>query len=156
MDTHIREQPKVPKPQRSRRLLIGGGVIAAALVVGVGARALTGPADRNGATPTPSDASASSITAPAVRIVLDPPIDNRSSVDLRWSGGTDVDYAVIVAGADQPSRTVFAHRKQNLRIAVETDRGYCFMVQATDGRAVYQSETRSIRGAACRLEAPRS
>jgi eukaryotic-like serine/threonine-protein kinase len=45
---------------------------------------------------------------------------------------------------------VVAHRNLEFNVPVEPGRKYCFLVRGTDGKEVYYSAPKPIRGAVCR------
>jgi hypothetical protein len=59
-------------------------------------------------------------------------------------------YAVVVAQPGQRSRVVLAHHARSLRARVTPGLQYCFLIQATDGRYVVETDPRPIRDAVCR------
>lgn len=77
--------------------------------------------------------------------------DRGQTVELTWRGATSLEYAVVVAGTGLPTRAVLARHARSMRLQVHPNRQYCFLIQATDGEQVMQSEPRPIRGAVCRL-----
>jgi serine/threonine protein kinase len=89
------------------------------------------------------------VSPPAVQLAA--VRDRGKTVELTWRGATSLEYAVVVAGSGLPTTAILAHHKLSLRLPVLPDRPYCFMVQATDGQRVLQSDPRPIRGAVCRL-----
>ncbi len=77
--------------------------------------------------------------------------DHGQTVDLAWHGAPTLEYAIVVAGSGLPTRAVLAHHALSMQLQVYPDRPYCFLVQATDGKQVLQSEPQAIRGANCQI-----
>ncbi|HZX06355.1 serine/threonine-protein kinase [Kribbella sp.] len=144
-----KQEPPAPvktRPKRRSRLLVAGGVVlAAALITGFAL------ANRKGQTeqppisaPTPTQSS-----TPALVITLNPPADHSTYVDLSWSGPSDVNYAVVVAQAGQKATTTLVYKATKYRVPVVPGVQYCFAIQATDGLNPGQSQSRPIRDAQC-------
>jgi hypothetical protein len=99
-----------------------------------------------------SAAPASSAPLAAPIVDLADPVDEGTRVRLTWTSNLpDLDFAVVVApeGAGRPAvRTV--HRQTSWVEKVEPGRGYCFQIQATNGRGPWVSAPKAIRGAVCR------
>ncbi|WP_326957789.1 serine/threonine protein kinase [Amycolatopsis sp. NBC_01286] len=139
------------RPRRSGRLGVLLGVPALVAVVVVVAVVLLrddpAPLTPPPAPPAPSSAAASSASGPA--LVLDPPADGGSYVDLTWHATGTLEFAVIVAAEGEPARTRYADRNRTLRVPVDPGRKYCFLVQATDGTHTVESQPQPLRGATC-------
>jgi hypothetical protein len=109
------------------------------------------------AMPAPANPPVSTVSAPSsanrpqtVGLKLDPPVDRGNEVDLTWHGDTALHYAVVVAGAEVPTKVIFVNGKSTqLRIPVDPARQYCFLVQGTDGSQVVQTAPIAIRDAVC-------
>ncbi|HEY4019905.1 MAG TPA: hypothetical protein VGM75_14540 [Pseudonocardiaceae bacterium] len=86
---------------------------------------------------------------PAPAVTLDQPVDHGDSADLSWHGQPGLRYAVVVAGASRATRVIFVGGQQT-SVLIDPGRPYCFLIQATDGRGVYATPPRAIRGAVCR------
>lgn len=99
------------------------------------------------AAPATSSAAATSASGPA--LVLDPPADGGSYVDLAWHATGTLEFAVIVAAEGEPAKTRYADRNRTLRVPVDPGRKYCFLVQATDGTHTVESQPQPLRGATC-------
>jgi hypothetical protein len=84
-------------------------------------------------------------------IKLEPPQDKGTTVVLKWSFSKPLTYAVFVAeqGAKAP-RSTYRGSGTTLTVQVSPGLKYCFEVQGTDGRDVFYSTPRSIRGATCK------
>ncbi|MBB6566252.1 protein kinase [Kribbella sandramycini] len=104
------------------------------------------PAGAAPVTPQPSQASAT-----VQRIQLDPPQDKGTTVVLKWSFPQPLTYAVFVAeqGGKAP-RSIYRGSGTTSTVQVSPGLKYCFEVQGTDGREVFYSTPRSIRGATCK------
>lgn len=102
--------------------------------------------------PSPQPSSPPLATPPpVVQLELANPVDRRTYVELSWRGSVSLDFAVIAAEQGKPEPKVhFVKRKNNLRLAIDPNLSYCFQVQATDGRQLYESQAKPIRGATCR------
>jgi len=144
------------KPRRTaprKEVLIG---IVAAVALAVVVPVLLRPGNENTATGQPSVPAAppASPAPPATEaplIKLEQPQDKGTTVVLKWSFGKPLTYAVFVAeqGAKTPRST---YRGSGTTLTVQVSQGlkYCFEVQGTDGREVFYSTPRSIRGATCK------
>jgi hypothetical protein len=85
-------------------------------------------------------------------VILDRPVDEGGSAELSWHGTDGLRYAVVVAGTSVPTSVIFVSgSRTSVRVPIDPVRGYCFLIQATDGRQFYQTPPLAIRGAACRL-----
>ncbi|WP_121162743.1 serine/threonine protein kinase [Micromonospora pisi] len=89
-------------------------------------------------------------TRAAVVLELTDPTDRGNFVELSWRSNQPFDFAVIIAGEGEQTRTIFAHRSTSYRVPVDPVRKYCFEIQATDGQQFYVSPSKPIRGATCR------
>lgn len=85
----------------------------------------------------------------AVQLDLNDPVDLGDHVELSWRSSEALDFAVIVAAEGERSTTVLVQRNTSHRVPVDPVRKYCFLVQATDGNKVYESQAKPIRGANC-------
>lgn len=138
---------EVGRPFRLRRGLVLGAVGALG-VLGAGAAVVLGDRRADPVTTPPAVTPVESVSD--VKLDLAEPADRGNQVMLTWTSSSDiVDYAVIVAPENEPNRTVLAGRAHAITIPVDPVRRYCFELQATDGRVIYTSPPRSIRGAAC-------
>ncbi|MEC3981939.1 serine/threonine protein kinase [Amycolatopsis sp. H20-H5] len=135
-----------------RAVLVGGGAVLCvagiALVLILGSRPDVLPVTQ-GAAPPSSVALPPSPTAPAVLLELAPPTDLGNQIALSWTSSQTMDYAVIVAGEGEPNHVVIAQRDSAIKVQVDPVRKYCFQVQATDGRQVFESPPKPVRGAVC-------
>lgn len=133
-------------PHRRKVLLgVAAAVSAAALFIGfVGFVGFIGE---------PEDAvpvSPPVVTAENAGLELAEPRDHGDQVVLSWTSAlAQADYAVIVAPEGEPNHAELASRAHTATVRVDPVKRYCFEVRATDGRAVYTSLSRSIRGAVC-------
>ncbi|WP_072482118.1 protein kinase domain-containing protein [Amycolatopsis australiensis] len=145
-----RREPPAP-PGNRRRILAAVTACAAAAAV-VAAAAALWPSGTGTPTPAPLPPPPPSTTgaADAVRIDLDEPADHEDFVTLTWHAPPNLDFAVLVTEAGQPSpRVIIAQRATSREIPVERGRGYCFRIQAASPRGTWQSQARPIRGAVC-------
>lgn len=141
---------------RSRRRgvryeLVVGGALLVGLVALVGVY-LTPPTVDSGAGPVvPPPSSAQDIpTATVVELELADPVDQTDKVELSWRSTATLEFGVVVAEEGKPTRTLVAHRNLTFTVPVEPGRKYCFLIRATDGNQLYESEPKSIRDAVCR------
>ncbi|QFU93245.1 protein kinase [Amycolatopsis sp. YIM 10] len=122
-------------------------LLAAAPILLLSQRASTPPQAEMGAAqlpplvPTPSKEP---------QLTLDEPVDLGDTVKLTWSSPEVLDFAVVIAPADQPNRTVYAERKHTLEVPVSRDLPYCFAIQGTNGAQTVETPPRPIRGATCK------
>lgn len=140
------EPPAVPERRRHTVVLAGA---AAVCVAAIGAAVLLGGGREN--TPTTAETPSAPTVAPAGgEVVLAEPEDHGHQVTLSWTGDlAEVDYAVVVAPEGEPNHTVLAQRLHTKTVPVDPLKRYCFEVRASDGRTIYPSLSRSIRGAVC-------
>jgi hypothetical protein len=103
--------------------------------------------------PAPPPVAASSApptpTRVAVQLELTEPTDRGNFVELSWRSSEPLDFAVIVAGEGEQTKTIYAHRSTTYRVPVDPVRKYCFLIQGTNGPEVYSSPPKPIRGASC-------
>ncbi|WP_433269088.1 serine/threonine protein kinase [Actinosynnema sp. CS-041913] len=126
------------------------GLITVPLVIGQDGQ--TQPTSPATAAEEPQPPPGTLSAAPGrINLVLDPPTDRGSHVELSWRADGDLDFAVVVAGEFIDTMVLTAHRQHNLRVPVDPTRRYCFQVRATDGRHIYTSEPVPVRGAECGL-----
>lgn len=136
---------------RSRRVpvAVAGGVLvvaATALVLVLRDEPdVVGAASR-----VPVTSWSTSTTATPVQVELAEPKDLGDHVELSWRSEGTLDFGVVVAAEGSPARVELVDRTTQARIPIDPVRGYCFLVQATDGTQVYESQAKSIRGAKCR------
>ncbi|MBG6135882.1 serine/threonine protein kinase [Longispora fulva] len=86
-----------------------------------------------------------------MRLELAPPTDEGTQVQLSWQTDADLDFAVVVAGEQLQNMVLVAHRTHTMRVPVDPDRKYCFLIRGTDGQRIYTSDPVPIRGARCNL-----
>lgn len=147
----ILASPLEPPDQPTRRLirydLLAGAALLLALLALVPLLLLrTDPGETSTSPKVPPTSGPDS---DAVRIELAEPTDLRDKVQLTWKATRDLDFAVIVAEEGKEAETHPVQRKHSLTVDVDPELQYCFMVQASDGRQVYESEPRPLRGAVC-------
>lgn len=136
--------------------LLVAAIVGVALIVGLsllGGHLIEGrPAAEPSSTPTiqPSarEAPAGRSPVPAVRLLS--ARDRGAAIDLTWSGSAKLNYAVVVAEPGQATQVVLAHHARRFRVRVVPGRQYCFLVQATNGQRVVETDPRPIRGAVCK------
>ncbi|MCR6489825.1 protein kinase [Amycolatopsis sp. OK19-0408] len=138
------------RPARTKRLrpnLVLGGAAAVCVAAIAAAAFFTGGTD-DSATTAPAS---SPVKAPEdAGLELAEAQDHGSQVVLSWTSAlAGIDYAVIVAPEGEPNHAELAGRTHTTTVRVDPLKRYCFEVRATDGRAVYTSLSRSIRGAVC-------
>ncbi|MFK4084090.1 serine/threonine-protein kinase [Kribbella sp. NPDC020789] len=151
------------KPVRRRRSPARIGVpvgIAAAVALVVVVPMLLQPGDETPATQTPTTqqpaAPPASAATPTPQVTgtpliqLDPVQDKGATAVLKWTFAKPLTYAVFAAeqGAKTP-RIVFRGSGTTTIVQLSPRLKYCFEVQGTDGRDVFYSTPRSIRGATC-------
>ena len=137
------------KPKRRFRYEIAGGLVLIGLVIVLLVLLLGG--DPEAMPASEPVAEVPGVDPSEVNLVLAPPEDNRTKVNLSWRSSRELNFAVIVAaeGKDEPD-VLMAERNHSLTIEVDPNLKYCFLVQATDGDKVYESKPVPIRGATCR------
>ncbi len=148
--------PSEPTPRPRRRRgpwLLGGGAVAAVLLAALVGNLFSGghshkPPLVTATATSPSTPPPGRSPVPAVR--LRSVQDAGRSVLLRWTGSSTLSYAVVIAEPGQTTAVVLAHHARSFRVAVTPGRQYCFLVQATDGQHVTETDPRPIRGAVCR------
>lgn len=141
-------EPPAPK-RRGRTLPLAG--LAGLAAVAVVAAVLAWPSGEQDTPLPPTPAPTTASPSPdAVRIELDPPVDQQDSVVLTWHAPPNLDFAVLVTETGQASpQVIFAQRATSKQITIRPDRGYCFRIQATSPRGTWQSDVRSLRDAVC-------
>ncbi len=141
------ERPDQPTRRLIRYDLLAGAALVLALLALVPLLLLRG--DPEEISTTPRVPSANGVDTGAVTVELAEPTDLRSAVQLSWKATRDLDVAVVVAGEGQRTRVLLAEREHSMTVDVDPQRKYCFLVQASDGDRVYESEPRPLRGAVC-------
>lgn len=142
-------EAKPPKRDRRGRLGLIAGVAGALVLFGSAPFLLLGeepPASAPAAPPiTPSSST------PAVQIELLSAVDNGDHAELTWTSSADLDFVVIIAreGAKNEHSTELRERSTRIPIDPNPDVKYCFSVQGTDRKEVYESQPKPIRGAKC-------
>lgn len=102
--------------------------------------------------PWRDDAPPSSPTPAGAAVALAAPVDRGRAVDLSWSGPQGYDYAVVVAGANDPGNATLVGRVDRYTVPVDPVKPYCFRVQAAnEAGTVLQSKVVGIRDAVCRF-----
>jgi hypothetical protein len=119
--------------------VVVAGVVAGVVALNPGG--ITGTAGAAGTTQTTGSASDA--------VVLQPVEDNGRTVQLTWSGPTDLDYAVVVAVEGQGDSTTRVGRVTTSTVAVDPTARYCIQVRATDGATILSSNVQPLRGASC-------
>lgn len=87
--------------------------------------------------------------AGGVTVELAQPTDLTDKVRLDWKATRDLDFAVVVAAEGESTRVLLAERNHSMTIDVKPGLKYCFLVQASDGDRVYESDPQPLRGATC-------
>jgi hypothetical protein len=143
--------PLTPPEQPQRRLirydLLAGAALLLALLALVPLLLLRGDPDEISTTPRVPRAGG---TADRVTVELAEPTDLTDRVELTWQATRELDFAVVVAEEGESTRVVLAQRNHAMTVDVEPGRKYCFLIQATDGDEVYESDPQPLRGATCR------
>ncbi|WP_165436394.1 serine/threonine protein kinase [Amycolatopsis suaedae] len=143
------------RPALSRHrtaILAAGGLVLAAALAAVfllgGQEQPPPPAEPPVGAPVPAPAPQPGTG----RVDLDPPADHGTEAELRWRGPDNLFYVVIVTeqGLPEPRPPILVQRKTSARVPVEPGKQYCFLVQGTDARGVYNSQYQPFRGATCR------
>ncbi|WP_344153376.1 protein kinase domain-containing protein [Kribbella yunnanensis] len=147
--SRVQRQWKLP-----RKEVLFGIVAAIALVVLVPMLLRPGnetPVMQQPPAPVAPPASQAPPASETPLIQLEPPQDKGTTVVLKWSFSKPLTYAVFVAeqGAKAP-RPMYRGSGTSLTVQVSQGLKYCFEVQGTDGREVFYSTPRSIRGATCK------
>ncbi|MFD2414731.1 serine/threonine-protein kinase [Amycolatopsis pigmentata] len=89
-------------------------------------------------------------TTPAdAHLVLAPPTDLGTRIQLNWTADGDLDFTVVVAGERLDPMTLVANRRHTMTVNVDPARGYCFQIRATDGAHIYTTDPVPIRGSRC-------
>lgn len=142
-------------------LAVGAAVIALLAVVPV----LFGGDGSTSGTPTPAPtggvptaapstpaASTPAPSKPAAQVSLAPPVDRKTSVQLRWTAPPGLTFAVIIAKQGEKSRPQLVGQRTTANVQVEPAVRYCFLIQGqgTASKQVYESQSRPIRGAVCK------
>jgi len=145
--------PLAPPDQPTRRLirydLLAGAALLLALLALVPLLLLRDDPDEMSSTPRVPPAGGAD-PGGRVTVELAEPTDLTDKVQLTWKATRDLDFAVVVAAEGESTQVLLAERNHSMTVQVEPGRRYCFMVQASDGDRVYESEPRPVRGATCR------
>ncbi|WAL68106.1 protein kinase [Amycolatopsis cynarae] len=125
------------------------GLTAVPVIIALNApsRQPAAPAAVNSAPPAQPPSSAD--PAPKVNLVLAPPVDLGTTVQLNWSADGELDFAVVVAGERIGTTVQVVNRQHTASVPVDPARKYCFQIRATDGTHIYTSDPAPLRGAHC-------
>ncbi|MEU0516110.1 protein kinase [Amycolatopsis sp. NPDC006125] len=138
------------RPRRMNSVVVALAVLSALAVAAV--LVLVNTPDELDVAAVPPQIGAPGLPSPsgrAVQLDLNDPVDLGDHVELSWRSSEALDFAVIVAAEGERSTTVLVQRNTSHRVPVDPVRKYCFLVQATDGNKVYESQAKPIRGANC-------
>lgn len=141
--------PEQPSRRTVRYDLLAAGALVLALLALVPLLLLRSDPDEISTTPKVPPAGGAD-PAKGVTVELAAPTDLTDKVQLSWTATRDLDFAVVVAAEGEEQRILLAERNHSMTVEVEPDIKYCFMVQASEGDRVYESEPRPLRGATCR------
>ncbi|TDV40081.1 hypothetical protein [Actinophytocola oryzae] len=141
--------PDQPGRRHVRYDLLAAGALLLALLALVPLLLLRGDPDEMSSTPRVPSAGGSD-SGGAVTVELDQPTDLTDKVQLNWKATRDLDFAVVVAAEGETTRVLLAERNHSMTIDVQPGLKYCFLVQASDGDQVYESDPQPLRGASCR------
>jgi hypothetical protein len=145
--------PLSPPEQPNRRLvrydLLAGAALLLALLALVPLLLLRGDPDEISSTPKVPSANGGD-PAGDVTVELARPTDLNDKVQLNWKATRDLDFAVVVAAEGQETKVLLAERNHTMTVEVEPETKYCFLIQASDGDRVYESDPQPLRGASCR------
>lgn len=144
--------PLAPPGQAPKRLirydLLAGAALLIALLALVPLLLLRGDPDEMSSTPRlPQSGQSAGVD---VQVELAAPVDLTDKVQLSWTASRDFDFAVFVAPEGEEAKVFLAERNHSMTVDVEPGLKYCFMVHATDGDNVYESDSVGLRGATCR------
>ncbi|NKE64053.1 serine/threonine protein kinase [Lentzea sp. PSKA42] len=136
-----RKHPAVP---------VIGGAVGLLVVVALGVFLMRSDPAVRGDAPTSTQAVP---TTPAKAVVLQlvDPVDNVNYVDLSWQSPEQLEFAVVVAGEGEQPKVMLAKQNRSLKVDVDPNRKYCFLLQGYDGTHVYESKPKALRGATCKL-----
>ena len=145
--------PLAPPGQAPKRLIrydiLAGAALLLALLALVPLLLLRGdPDELSSSTHLPNTVGGSGAGEPKVELAE--PTDLTTKVELAWTASQDFDFAVFVAEEGQENKVFLAERNHSMTVPVAPGRKYCFMVQATDGDDVYESNFVPLRGASCK------
>jgi hypothetical protein len=145
--------PLTPPEQPGRRLirydLLAGVALLLALLALVPLLLLRGDPDEMSSTPRVPSAGGGG-SAGEVTVELAQPTDLTDKVQLSWKATRELDFAVVVAAEGEETRVLLADRNHSMTVDIEPGLKYCFLVQASDGDRVYESDPQPLRGATCR------
>lgn len=141
--------PDQPGRRQIRYDLLAGAALVLALLALVPLLLLRGDPDEM-STSSKLPAAGGAGAGGEVTVELAEPTDLSDKVQLTWKATRDLDFAVVVAAEGESTKVLLAERNHAMTVEVEPDRKYCFLVQATDGDRVYESEPQPLRGASCR------
>ncbi|HZE51172.1 MAG TPA: hypothetical protein VE074_16485, partial [Jatrophihabitantaceae bacterium] len=109
---------------------------------GGGAAAATAQPSGPSSAPTAQPASALAVHLVTVR-------DGGATAALTWTGDPAMEYAVVVAQSGHPPAVVLVNHAHSAKVPIVPGRPYCFLIQATNGAEVVETDPRPIRGAVC-------
>ena len=137
---------------RPRTHRVGGlvaAVVVAVLLLALASR-LAPRSGSSGAATGPGTASpVPGATAAPLAVHLVTVRDGGESAQLTWTGDPAMEYAVVVAQSGHPVDVVLVNHAHSARVPILPGRPYCFLIQATNGAEVIETDPRPIRGAVC-------
>jgi hypothetical protein len=134
-------------PRERKGISLVAAVMVGLLLLAVVAVVSHQLSSRHPSASSPTTAPPSPSSALAVRLVGVK--DAGQSVSLTWTGAPSLEYAVVVAQAGQPAQVKLVRHAHSARVPVVPGYPYCFVVQATNGKQVIETDPKSIRGAVC-------
>jgi serine/threonine protein kinase len=140
------QEKKRRAPRSGLMIAVVAAVLAVLAVVAV-LLLVNSPTELN--LPTAGTQSASPQT-PNVRIELADPVDGGSFAELSWRSNVPLDFWVrITADGQSGSTPQNVLRSTSTRVPVDPTRKYCFLVEGSDSRRIYHSQSKSFRGGTC-------
>lgn len=128
--------------ERSPRLWWYAASGAVALALGLGF--VFWPREQDSAPPP------ATTVVPVATVTLADPTDVGDHVVLTWTTDDDSLYfGVVVSGDGEPSRTLLADRNRTMKVPVDPQRKYCFLIRGSNGDTFVESLPKPIRGALC-------
>ncbi|TDO50637.1 serine/threonine protein kinase [Kribbella sp. VKM Ac-2527] len=151
------KKPGKKRKRLSKDVMIGAAAVVSLLaVVPIVLRLVMNDDDPQRTTPPPVASATPSVTptqtiTPAVKVEVKPVKDNGTSLLLQWTSTKPLAYyAHIAEQGGKGVQTRYMGSSTSLTVKVSPGLKYCFLVQGSDGNAVYVTEPVPIRGATCK------
>ncbi|WP_214405457.1 serine/threonine-protein kinase [Pseudonocardia lacus] len=136
-------------PPRLRRWLVWSAAAAVLVVAALGTVLVLAPWTGSDRERDPIAAPAAMPPASEYPIVLAPPVDSGSVIELSWTGPGELDYEIELDPIGREPRTIPIGRKWAATVLIEETVPLCIRIHGSDGPEQQASNAQSLRGAPC-------